>query len=111
MTERDKLRDTKEEGAGTGVGVGFVSASHAILFESSEACCSVCSQLLAADDDEELLSDDDASSYPPPVSGRGLLIWARGEERRYEEPQLCPACASAIGVTALHRWEIEEDEG
>jgi hypothetical protein len=46
-----------------------------------------------------------------PLRGRGLLIWTRGDERRFEEPELCPRCASAIGMTALHRWEIEEDEG
>ena len=83
-----------------GMPKGFVSASHAILFEAEDERCSVCSAEL----DEE---DDD---HPEP-RGRGLLVWARGDERRYEEPQLCPSCASAIGVTALHRWEIEEDEG
>ncbi len=79
---------------------GFVSASHAILFETDEARCSVCSEQLADDDDDLELP-----------SGRGLLVWTRGDERRYEEPKLCPSCASAIGVTALQRWEIEEDEG
>lgn len=99
MSERDRTPQATD---------GFVSASHAILFESESARCSVCAQPI---EDDEDCDDADASSYPPPVSGRGLLIWARGEERRYEEPQLCPSCASAIGVTALHRWEIEEDEG
>jgi hypothetical protein len=79
---------------------GFVSASHAILFETEGERCSVCSAELGDDED-----DDGA------VRGRGLLVWARGDERRYEEPQLCPSCASAIGVSALQRWEIEEDEG
>ena len=79
---------------------GFVSASHSILFERGEDRCNVCSERLEADDEDG-----------PEVSGRGLLVWARGEERRYEEPQLCPRCASAIGVSALQRWEIEEDEG
>jgi hypothetical protein len=78
-----------------------VSASHSILFEGSEDRCSVC--------DEQLGPDDDDADMP--CRGRGLLVWARGEERRYEEPLLCPSCASAIGVTALQRWEIEEDEG
>ena len=81
---------------------GFVSASHSILFESSDDRCSVCADPLEGDDDD----DDDTR-----IRGRGLLVWARGEERRYEEPQLCPSCASAIGVSALQRWEIEEDEG
>ncbi len=79
---------------------GCVSASHSILFEGSAERCSVCSELLEDDD------DDGAN-----LRGCGLLVWARGEERRYEEPQLCPSCAAAIGVSALQRWEIEEDEG
>lgn len=79
-----------------------VSATHAVLFETEGSDrCSVCAEILAAAD------DDDAG----PLRGRGLLVWSRGDERRYEEPELCPRCASAIGVTALHRWEIEEDEG
>jgi hypothetical protein len=83
---------------------GFVSASHTVLFESSDEQCSVCSARLARESEE----DDDGETL---TRGRGLLVWARGDERRYEEPQLCSRCASAIGVTALHRWEIEEDEG
>ncbi|MBX3227016.1 MAG: hypothetical protein KIT84_41215 [Labilithrix sp.] len=78
-----------------------VSASHAVLFETAKDRCSVCSEDLPTDEDDD----------SPSLRGRGLLVWARGEERRYEEPELCPRCASAIGVTALHRWEIEEDEG
>ena len=79
---------------------GFVTAGHAVLFEDSDAHrCDVCASVLGAADDE-----DDAG-------GRGLLVWSRGEERRYQEPPLCPSCAAAIGVTALQRWEIEEEEG
>lgn len=81
---------------------GFVSASHAILFAAAEERCSVCSETLEAE-------GEDDGGYT--VAGRGLFVWARGEERRYEEPRLCARCASAVGVTALHRWEIEEDEG
>jgi len=80
---------------------GFVTASHSILFESNDDRCSVCSEQLEIDEDDDNID----------VPGRGLLIWTRGDERRYEEPQLCPGCASAIGVSALQRWEIEEDEG
>lgn len=39
----------------------------------------------------------------------GLLMWAREDELRFEEPALCPACALAIGVTAMRRWRDEED--
>ncbi len=79
-----------------------ISASHAVLFEMAEERCGVCSEPLVRP------GADDADAVGP---SRGLLVWTRGDERRYEEPELCPGCASAIGVTALHRWEIEEDEG
>jgi hypothetical protein len=44
-------------------------------------------------------------------SGRGLYMWTRGEEQRFEEPALCPRCSVAIGVTALGAWSVEEEEG
>lgn len=43
-------------------------------------------------------------------SGRGLYMWARGDEVRFEEPALCTHCATAIGVTALAAWNVEEEE-
>lgn len=81
---------------------GFVTASHAVLFQETEQNrCDVCHEAFAG--------DDDVGGHE--VSGRGLLVWTRGEERRYQEPPLCPACAAAIGLSALQRWEIEEEEG
>jgi hypothetical protein len=45
-------------------------------------------------------------------AGRGCLVWSRGpEDVRYEELPLCERCALAISMTALFRWEIEEEEG
>ena len=44
-------------------------------------------------------------------AGRGLYLWKRGDEVRFEEPPLCGACATAIGVTALLAWSVEEEEG
>jgi hypothetical protein len=44
-------------------------------------------------------------------AGSGLLIFARGDEAKYEEPPLCARCSVAIGVTALVRWAEEEEEG
>ena len=83
---------------------GFVTAGHAVLFEDAEApCCDVCAGALT---NEDAATDGEESS-----SGRGLLVWSRGDERRYQEPPLCAACATAIGVSALQRWEIEEEEG
>jgi hypothetical protein len=86
---------------------GFVTAGHAILFQDNEAHrCDVCAETLS---DGEAAADSDDSRYD--VTGRGLLVWSRGEERRYQEPPLCASCAAAIGVSALQRWEIEEEEG
>jgi hypothetical protein len=50
-----------------------------------------------------------------PIEGepesRGLLVFPRGDEVVYEEPPLCKRCSHAIGVTALFRFFMEEDEG
>jgi len=43
--------------------------------------------------------------------GRGLYMWTRGDERRFEEPALCARCSIAIGVQALAAWSVEEEEG
>lgn len=84
---------------------GFVTASHSVLFaEPAKNRCDVCQEQFAGDEDQDL-------DHEHRVSGHGLLVWTRGEERRYQEPPLCPSCASAIGLSALQRWEIEEDEG
>lgn len=45
------------------------------------------------------------------AGGAGLYMWTRGDEVRFEEPALCESCATAIGVTALGQWMIEEEEG
>lgn len=42
--------------------------------------------------------------------GRGLLMWSRGDELRFEEPALCGKCAMAIGITALATWAADEEE-
>ncbi len=43
--------------------------------------------------------------------GKGVFLSVRGDEVRYEDAPLCTACATAIGIHALIRAEIEEDEG
>ena len=67
---------------------------------------------------EELRCDACGAVVTPPgddegfdVPGQGLYLWTRGEEVRFEKAPLCGSCASAIGVTAMTRWEIEEEEG
>jgi hypothetical protein len=54
-------------------------------------------------------ADEDEDSFALP--GAGVYVWTRGEEVRFEKAPLCDQCASAIGMTALARWEIEEEEG
>jgi predicted nucleic acid-binding Zn ribbon protein len=52
---------------------------------------------------------DESEGYG--IEGRGVYMWRRGGESRFESAPLCASCASAIGMTALARWEIEEEEG
>jgi len=79
-------------------------ASHEDLFvERNEVRCDACGGSLAADDAEP------EAGYG--LQGQGLYLWARGDEVRFERAPLCASCAAAIGMTALARWEIEEEEG
>lgn len=103
MSETPKTKPAIDP-ASTATGTNFVVAGHAILFREDETeRCDVCGADIACFRDD----DDDGLD----IGGRGLLVWARGDERRYQEPPLCSSCATAIGVSALARWEIEEEEG
>lgn len=80
----------------------YVVASHDVLFGDVEcAQCDACGSALGLDDED--------GGYDLP--GAGVYLWVRGDEVRVERAPLCASCASAIGVTALARWEIEEEEG
>ncbi|HEY8039652.1 MAG TPA: hypothetical protein VIF15_07655 [Polyangiaceae bacterium] len=80
----------------------LVVASHDALFVApAEARCDACGASLPPADDDE--------GYGLP--GNGVYVWTRGDEVRFEKAPLCTSCASAIGMTALARWEIEEEEG
>lgn len=59
-----------------------------------ELCCDACDEVIEGEPD-----------------GHGYYVWARGDEVRREEPPLCGRCATAIGITALQAWSIEEEEG
>ena len=74
----------------------------AVSAQQDEPRCDACGGPLPPPDDE-----DDGYEVP----GRGVYVWTRGEEVRFEKVPLCASCASAIGMTALGRWEIEEEEG
>jgi len=43
-------------------------------------------------------------------AGRGLLMWSRSGDVVWEEPVLCEACATAIGMTAHRHWHVEEED-
>ena len=82
------------------VDIGFRVASHDILFAAKvERRCDACGAHLSDDDDDSGLE------------GRGVYLWSRGGDITLEHAPLCESCASAIGMTALARWEIEEEEG
>jgi hypothetical protein len=79
----------------------FASATHAILFaDEAPSACDVCGEPVPDDEDTG-----------PALAGHGLYVWTRGDETRREEAPLCPSCAAALGLTALARWEIDEEEG
>ncbi len=61
---------------------------------SEEQCCDACNEPIEGE-----------------PAGHGLYMWVRGDEVRFEEPALCGNCATAIGVTALAAWNVEEEEG
>jgi hypothetical protein len=80
----------------------LTSVSHEALFQPDAATrCDAC--------DERLRAVDDSGAYSH--EGRAVYLWRRGGEPRFETAPLCPSCASAIGMRALARWEIEEEEG
>jgi len=108
-TRHDATLSDETEGAPTatgsvevpGVETTVTVVSHEDLFvDAPSDRCDACGVAIA---DEEL------EGYGVP--GRGVYLWARGEETRLESVPLCTSCASAIGMTALARWEIEEEEG
>jgi hypothetical protein len=100
--------ETASEASGDGApkpAEGFIVVSHDLLFgDAPSSRCDACGEAIATTD-----SAEGAPGYGIP--GQGVYMWARGEETRFESVPLCASCASAIGMTALGRWEIEEEEG
>ena len=84
-----------------------MSASHEVLFQfGDERRCDACGDPFPL---PPASPSDDDDGYG--VGGQGVYMWTRGDEVRFESAPLCASCASAIGMTALARWEIEEEEG
>jgi hypothetical protein len=87
-------------------GASFRVASHDILFAAKvERRCDACGARLPSDAALDPAGDDAR------LEGRGVYLWSRGGQVTLEHVPLCESCASAIGMTALARWEIEEEEG
>ena len=70
--------------------------THRALFQDEgERRCDACDAVISADQCD---------------GGSGLFVWTRGEEVRYEEPPLCEKCGPAIALSAMRRWEEEDEE-
>ena len=65
--------------------------------EGEQALCDACNTPLDLADVEE--------------QGKGVFLWVRGDQRRYDEVPLCSNCGTAIGMAVLARYAMEEDEG
>jgi hypothetical protein len=72
-----------------------------VLASPSRPTCDACGSDLSGSDDDD--------GYA--LSGKGVYLSCRGDQVRYEDVPLCPSCGSAIGLSALRQWEIEEEEG
>jgi hypothetical protein len=80
----------------------WTSASQDVLFELAEnAACDACGRIMSRPVESQGYAE----------TGQGLYMWVRDNEVRLDPAPLCASCAAAIGVTALARWEIEEEEG
>jgi hypothetical protein len=44
-------------------------------------------------------------------AGRGLYLWTRGDEVRFEEPVLCPKCSPAIAIAGERFFSGSGDDG
>ena len=88
----------------------WVVASHEALFgETAASRCDACGEAIEDEGAGEGEAPGHERRYGLP--GRGVYLSTRGGEAHLESVPLCAACASAIGMTALARWEIEEEEG
>jgi hypothetical protein len=67
--------------------------------------CDACGHELCAH--ELAMNDADA----PSNASHGVYLTARGDEIRLEKAPLCGSCSTAIGMTALMQWDLEEEEG
>ena len=63
---------------------------------------------LSSDGKELQVCDACGERFSGNPGGRGLLMWKRGEEVRFEEPALCRKCAKAITAAGNELWEGDD---
>ena len=85
-----------------------IASYHEVIFRESpevapgaddvvDLLCDVCGEIVEQDDES--------------LVGKAFFFRHRGDASEYETEPLCAGCAVAVGLSALHRWEIEEEEG
>jgi hypothetical protein len=81
---------------------------HEILFaQPLIERCDACGGDLCAHEMLALSSDGDERTN----ASYGVYLSARGDEIRLEKAPLCGSCSTALGMTALMQWDLEEEEG
>jgi hypothetical protein len=58
---------------------------------------------------EALVCDGCDAPIEGDAAHRGLLLWARGDEVRVEEPALCEDCALAVGRKVVRALDDDDD--
>lgn len=71
--------------------------------------CDACGDELCA---HEMMSlHDGGDTIERTNASQGVYLSARGDEIRLEKAPLCGSCSTALGMTALMQWDLEEEEG
>ncbi len=85
--------------------IPYLRASVGDLFRARTVpSCDACGEELPV---EPSGSDDEGFQ----IRGKGTYVSSRGAAVQYEDVPLCPSCGSAIALTALRQWDIEDEEG
>ncbi len=62
----------------------------------------------SSDGPESQVCDVCGERFTGNPGGRGLFMWKRGDEVRFEEPPLCRRCAKAITAAGIELWEGDD---
>ncbi len=90
--------------------IPYLRASVGDLFRARTVpVCDACGDELPLEGTTSPLDDADLGGFA--VRGKGAYLSSRGDTVQYEDVPLCPSCGTAIALSALRQWEIEEEEG